>query len=79
VAGAVGNGTGLLDGLGWAGELDAVGADSVGFAGLVAALRGEVVTLPGAALGDSLDRPPAPLPRSGTVSSGRIPGRHSTR
>lgn len=81
VVGAVGNGVGLVDGLRSMGELDAVGTGSVGFAGLVvAAVGGEVAALLGAALGDGVGRPsPAPLPRSGTVSSGLIPGRHSIR
>jgi len=79
VGDAVGYGAGLWDGLCWAGELGAVGAGSVGFAGLVVAVRGDVAALLGAALGDGLRQPPTVRPRSGTVSSGRMPGRHSTR
>jgi hypothetical protein len=69
-----------LDGCRQAGEFDALGAGSVGFAGLVvAAGHGEVAALPGAALCDGLREAPAVRPRNGTVSSGRMPGRHSTR
>ena len=77
---AVGEGAGLLDGAGCADELDAAG---VGFAALVVAMSGgAMVVLGGGAVavrGDGGGRPWATLPRSGTVSSGLIPGRHSTR
>jgi len=79
VADDVGERVGLWDGTGRAGELDAVGAGSVGFAGLVVVADGSAAAPVGAALGAVASRPPARLCRSGTVTSGLIPGRHSTR
>jgi len=75
VADDVGERVGLWDGTGRAGELDAVGADSAGFAGLVVVADDGAAAPVGAALGAV----PARLCRSGTVTSGLIPGRHSTR
>jgi len=79
VADDVGDRVGLWDGTGRAGELDAVGTDSVGFAGLVVVADGGAAAPMGAALGVVASRPPTWLCRSGTVTSGLIPGRQSTR
>ena len=79
VADDVGERVGLCDGTGRAGELDAVGVGSFGFAGLVVVADGSAAAPVGAALGAVASRPPARLCRSGTVTSGLIPGRHSTR
>ena len=77
VADDVGERAGLSAGTGRAGELDAVSADSVGFAGLVVVADGRAAAPVGAVLGVVAGRRPAWPCRSGTVTSGLIPGRHS--